>query len=212
MIFTILTWIVTIGGLGLFGAFGSKIGQSKKAKQSGDDALSQSHKKRAWLYFVLAILAVVLGQGIGLYDTFGNTVKNDLLTYINEELPPLVEYEDTAISTFDAVTGENYTDDLSLYTALTSTIIPVYGEMRAMLENITMNLKTKEVRNLNEIYIEAANEQYNAFVMFQTALEQGDSNLVLQANEKLDTGRKLLRTWQIELDDLCKKKGVIFKE
>jgi hypothetical protein len=140
-----------------------------------------------------------------------NPIKEDLLTYINTELPKVVQYETDAIAAYESVSGANYTDDYTMYEALTETIIPTYRELINGIEAITLRLKTKEVRELNEKYIEAADLQMNGFVILMNALETQDGSLIVQFNERLDKGRRLTREWQIELQDLCDKNGVKFQ-
>jgi hypothetical protein len=140
-----------------------------------------------------------------------NPIKDDLLNYINVELPQVVQYENDTITTWDSVSGANYTDDYTMYQALTETIIPTYREFVNGIEPITLRLKTQEVRDLNEKYVEAVDLQMNGFLILINALENQDSSLVVQFNERLDRGRRLVREWQIELQDLCNKNGVKFQ-
>jgi hypothetical protein len=95
-----------------------------------------------------------------------------------------------------------------MYEALSETVIPTYRELVNGIESITLRLKTKEVRDLNEKYVEAVNTQMNGFIILTNALETQNSSLIVQFNERLDTGRRLMREWQIELQDLCDKNGV----
>lgn len=141
-----------------------------------------------------------------------NPVKNELLTYINDDLSKLSEMEQTAISAFESVTGQNYTDDETLYEMLIEKVIPNYSKLNSELEAISLKLKTPEVRKLNEKYIEGTNLQSSAFATFRVALETGDSSQVLTANEKLDQGRKQIREFLAELNDLCSKNGVQLKK
>jgi hypothetical protein len=140
-----------------------------------------------------------------------NPIKDDLLNYINVELLEVVQYETDTITAWDSVSGDNYTDDYTMYEVLTETIIPTYREFVNRIEPITLRLKTKEVRDLNEKYVEAVSLQMNGFLILINAIETQDSSLVVQFNERLDKGRRLVREWQIELQDLCDKNGVIIQ-
>jgi len=139
-----------------------------------------------------------------------NPIKEDLLNYINNELPKIAEAETTAVEEWDSVSGANYTDDDTMYEALMETILPEYRKFLSGLEAITVRLKTKEVRDLNEKYIEAANTQNNAFVLLKSMIETQDGSKATDVNERLDKARRLIRGWQVEITDLCKKNGVQF--
>jgi hypothetical protein len=154
-------------------------------------------------FFVPIVLLALVGCS--------NPVKEDLLAYINTELPKIATYEADTIAAYEAVSGDNYTDDYTMYEVLTTTIIPTYRELVKGIEAITLRLKTKEVRDLNEKYVEAADTQMNGFVILMNALETQDSSLIVPFNERLDHGRRLTREWLIELQDLCSKNGVSFQ-
>jgi hypothetical protein len=120
--------------------------------------------------FITLLLVVLVGCS--------NPITEDLLTYINTELPKVAQYENDTIAAYDSVSGANYTDDYTMYEALTETIIPTYRELVNGIEAITLKLKTKEVRDLNEKYVEAATLQMNGFVVLMNALETQDSSLL----------------------------------
>jgi hypothetical protein len=132
-----------------------------------------------------------------------NTVKNDLQKYIYSDLPAIAVYENDALLAYGIVTGDNYSVDEFIYSMLKNNIIPNYRKFASGLEAIS--LETKEIRTLNEKYIEAANTQYNAFLLIQGGLEKQNRTEIIDANERLDRARRALREWQIELNDLCKK-------
>jgi hypothetical protein len=161
-------------------------------------------KERAMKKFVVPVVLLVLAG-------CSNPIKDDLLAYINTELPKVAAYEADAIAAYESVSGNNYTDDYTMYDTLTETVIPSYRELVSGIEAITLRLKTKEVRGLNEKYIEAADSQMNGFIILMNALETQDGSLIVQFNERLDKGRRLTREWQIELQDLCNKNGVKFQ-
>jgi uncharacterized lipoprotein NlpE involved in copper resistance len=137
-----------------------------------------------------------------------NPIRDDLLNYINTEIPKIVTYEAEAIAAYESVSGNNYSDDSTMYEVLTETIIPTYRDLVDGVEAITLRLKTKEVRVLNEKYVEAVNTQMNGFIILMTALETQDGGLMVDFNERQDKGRRLAREWQIELQDLCNQHGV----
>ena len=139
-----------------------------------------------------------------------NPIKEDLLNYINTELPKVAEVETIAIEAYDSVSGDNYEDDYTMYETLTETVIPTYRKLLTGIEGITVRLKTKEVRALNEKYIEAVTTQNNGFALLMNILETQDASKIPDFNERMDKGRKLVREWQIEIQDLCRKNGIQF--
>lgn len=137
---------------------------------------------------------------------FSDPVQDDLLNYVNEELPRASQLEAEAVSAYQSVTGANYTDDYTLYDVLSLEVIPTYNEFIKELESIHM--ETDEVNELHEEYIEAANIQYNAFVKTLTAIENQDRQIIEEANSMLEEARSKIRNYNTELKKLAKEHNV----
>ncbi|WP_130293409.1 membrane lipoprotein lipid attachment site-containing protein [Fictibacillus sp. BK138] len=133
-------------------------------------------------------------------------VQDDLMDYINEKTPKLAEKELAAVGKYENVTGANYTNDETLYFALKDEIIPEYNDFINELEAV--EIETDDLRKIHEDYIEAANIQSSAFLMIVTAIENQDSSLINEANEKLNTARKMIRDYQTDIDKLAKEHDV----
>ena len=142
------------------------------------------------------------------FSSCSNQISDDLLDYINTQLPKVADNESKAIELYESVSGDNYTDDKTMYYTIKNEVIPVYREFIDELEPISDKLKTAEVKGVHEKYIEAANTQFSAFMLILSALENGDYNEMSEANEKLDKGRKLLREFKSDLKKLCEENNV----
>ncbi|MFD1359095.1 hypothetical protein ACFQ4X_14340 [Fictibacillus halophilus] len=136
----------------------------------------------------------------------GDPVQDDLLDYVNEKMPSLGKEEMKIVGKYDDVTGPNYTDDQSLYDALKAEIIPEYNEFIKDLEAV--EIETDELRNIHEDYIEATNIQASAFLLIVSAIENQDSTMINEANEKLNTARKMMREYQNDVKKLAKEHDV----
>ena len=147
---------------------------------------------------------------IGL-SSCSNEISDDLLDYINKYIPKIADKEAKALDLYESVRGENYTDDETMYYTIKNEVIPAYRDFIDELEPISGKLKTAEVREVHEKYIEAANTQFTGFMLILSALENQDFNEMAKANEKLDKAKKLLREYQTELEELCEENNVIFK-
>lgn len=133
-------------------------------------------------------------------------VQEDLLNYVNEEMTVAFELETTAITAYDQVSGLNYSDDLTMYETLISTVIPTYNEFVKELNNV--QIETSELKEVHELYIEAADLQYNAFVIIVRALETQDMLLVEEANAMLEEARALIREYLNKWNALAEEHNV----
>ena len=132
-------------------------------------------------------------------------LEQDFTNYI-EEIVVLAPEEDRIIGLYASVTGLNYTNDEVLYYTLYDEVIPGYRQFIVELEAIMP--KNPRIREMHEVYIEAANMQYNAFTLMVSAIETQDMEKMTEANKGLDEARALLRDWLYEVDAISAETGV----
>ena len=157
----------------------------------------------------LCLFALLLVMMLSACSTT-DTEKDDLMNYINTELPKVADLELEAIDSYSSVSGQNYTDDWTMYEIIDTVTIPAYEEFITKLESIRP--KTEAVREIHEIYIEGSNAQLQGFKKIRVALEQQDYDKVFEANEHLDHGRAKIREFQTKLDDLMEEHGVEYED
>ena len=152
------------------------------------------------------IASIIIMITLFLFGCGQDPVQQDLLNYLNNEMPELADLESEVLKDYESVTGPNYKNDLETYKVITGKVIPKYRNFISKLEAIQP--KTSEVRELHELYIGAVNKQYNAIVQISAAIFNQDANLVVQANEKLNEGRKEIRNFHNKLQELASKHNV----
>ncbi|MDM5212506.1 hypothetical protein QUF94_13800 [Peribacillus sp. NJ4] len=131
----------------------------------------------------------------------GNPMQEELLSYINEDLPPLAEKESEVIARYESVTGDNYTNDEVMYAALVDEVQPKYQSFITDLEAV--EIEEKEIKTVHEDFIEAANLQHSAFLTVISAIEEQDREKIDEANQKLSKARKMMRQYQVDLKTLA---------
>ncbi|MFC7371114.1 hypothetical protein ACFQPF_05445 [Fictibacillus iocasae] len=159
--------------------------------------------KKVWLGMMAAGLLVLAG-------CLSDPVAEEMVTYVNKTMKPLSEQEEEVKELYEGVTGNNYTDDQTLYTALTEEIIPKYNEFLKDVESI--ELETEEMQELHEKYIEAVQIQQNGMLSLVTALEEQSFEKVNEANGKLNEARKMMRDYQKDIKKLADEHEVTFEK
>ncbi|MBT2733859.1 hypothetical protein J7E66_03715 [Bacillus sp. ISL-7] len=152
------------------------------------------------------MLAIFLPILILLSGCSNDPVQDDLLNYVNKEMKEAGKLERAAVSAYEGVSGTNYQDDQTMYDVLNNDVIPNYNEFIKALDSV--KIKTDEVREIHEIYIEGADIQFKAFAIIKQALEEQDANLIQKANDMLADARKHIRNYQTKLDKLAKEHDV----
>lgn len=153
------------------------------------------------------LLAVVMFVCVLLLaGCMGDAVQDDILNYVNEETTRAAELESKAIAAYEGVSGANYQDDQTMYDALVNEVIPTYSEFMNELEAVT--IETDELKEIHEIYLKGADLQHQGFVKIVDALEKQDANIIEEANQLLNEGKKNIEDYQKKLDSLAKDHDV----
>jgi hypothetical protein len=155
-------------------------------------------------------IKLLLLLAMGLAACSSDEVQKDLLNYVNNELPKIAPLEEDAVGAYDGVAGENYKNDSIMYYTIKQNVIPKYSEFATKLAAVYPS--TPEVKAMNDEYIKAANDQLEGFKLICLAIEKQDLEVIKQANKDIDEAKNLLDLWRKDLDEQCKKHGIVFKK
>jgi len=150
------------------------------------------------------IFATVLA-GCGKSDP----VQDDLLNYINNQVPTVVDLEKKVATEYASTTGTNYTDDATLAAKLKDVIIPASDELITKTKAIIP--ATDEVSKIHSKYIAAITGQHEAFNLLLQAVQTNDAALVTTVNEKLATAGTVSKEYVADLQALKKEHEVTDK-
>ena len=104
------------------------------------------------------------------------------------------------------MTGENATTDRKLFETLRDFVVPTYKRFVTGLKNIP--IENQDVRQVNAIYIKAAESTLEGFQTIMIGSEDSDERVIKQGNKKLREGREGIEKWRAALNELYKKNGV----
>jgi len=130
-------------------------------------------------------------------------VATDLAGYLNQGVMNLAELEQKALARYAAVTGSNYTSDESVYNALKDHVVPLYRRFLDGLRELRPD--TSEVRDLNRLYVGAAQSMYDGFKLKMVGIEQNETNIIIAGNQKIEEARIQSEKWRSELTALAGK-------
>ncbi len=135
-------------------------------------------------------------------------LQKELLKYTNEDWPEAAKLENKAMDSYYSVSGENYTDDLTMYNAISKEVLPRYKVFIEKLESISENLKEEEVIKLNKACIKIAYQQYEGFETIVEALEQQDPDKIQEAKAILSKAEAEKNKWQKDYEKLCEENNI----
>ena len=157
--------------------------------------------KTRCLLFGMVVLATCIIVSCATADTVGQ----DLVSYVNNGVLPLAEYERKALASYGAVVGKNYTSDQAVYDALKNDVIPNYKRFLEGLKSIQPT--DREVARLHGTLVSAAESMYRGFQLKMIGIQQKDDTVIRLGNSKIEEGRNLNDEWRKGLNDLAQKYG-----
>ena len=128
-------------------------------------------------------------------------VRIDIKNYTNQ-LKYITNLEDKALDRWNSVSGKNFVNDGYMYQALDTYIITTYGDFVDRLKSV--QLHTNEVKELNNLYVQAAEKQLDGFNMMKESLEKRNKDMMNNAYKMLQDGRDAEKNWALKLDELTK--------
>ncbi len=137
-------------------------------------------------------------------------VQDDLINYINNQLPTIAKLEEKVTSEYQAVKADSNADDATFGAKLKDVIIPAAAELIAKAKATVP--ATEEVKIVHDKYIASMTIQSEAFAILLDAAGRNDEKLVKTANEKLTEAEKLSKEYLADLETLKKDHGVVTKE
>jgi len=135
-----------------------------------------------------------------------NSIHTDLLDYEYNQLPPVVDLNTQISTDYASVTGANYKDDKTTMAKLKDVILPESNKEIKLAKAIVP--KTKEVREVHDIYIASITEQNEAFVMLLQALKTNNAALITPANNKINDAIAKAKDYMAKVSELEKKYNV----
>lgn len=107
-----------------------------------------------------------------------------ILKYINEDVAELSIYEEEAKVALDAVTGDNYTDNESVYETLSDAVVPLYKAF--VKESQEMEAPIEALIETHNLLMEITEIGLESFEVRTEAYKKEDESLLEEADDLFD--------------------------
>ena len=124
--------------------------------------------------------------------------KKEYQAYMNS-MQTLVKAENSILTKYGSVTGDNYTDDETMYDVLKD-LAPEMSRFISRVEKIQP--KNTTLRSIHKIYISGWNLQFEAVLLTLEALEDQSYAGMAKANKVLSQGRSKMTDFRARLQGL----------
>ena len=117
-------------------------------------------------------------------QTIDTDTQDAILTFINEDVDKLTTYEIEAMEALNNVTGENYTDDETVYNTIVDEVVPAYEDLLKEAEKIRPDVDV--LMEPYELLVEASISCLESFEVRADAIKEEDMDLLEEADELFD--------------------------
>jgi hypothetical protein len=156
--------------------------------------------RKSSIFVVLGIIASLLSLMFSApaAQAAAKVSKKEYQAYMNS-MKTLVSPENSILTKYGSVTGDNYTDDETMYEVLTD-LVPEMNRFIARVEKIQP--KNTTLRSIHKIYISGWNLQFEAVLLTLEALEEQSYAGMAKANKVLSQGRSKMTDFRARLQGL----------
>ncbi|WP_026893707.1 hypothetical protein [Clostridiisalibacter paucivorans] len=153
--------------------------------------------------FIFLIILLIFNLGCT------ESLKEQLLDYVNIALPPAITLENEALEKY-SIAFKEYSDDTNkLYLSLEKNIIPKYEEFVGALNEI--ETKSPEITNIHQLYIKGANKQLEALIILKNGYKEKDNKKILAADKLLEESRKYMKEFKDAIVELAEEYNIDYK-
>lgn len=156
--------------------------------------------KKLFATISILLISVTMLIGCGKADP----VQEDLINYMNKQMPTVSELANTISKEYDAVSAKNV-DDATMAAKLKDVIIPAANELVTKTKAIVP--ATEELKKVHNEFITLVTDQQETFNLVLQALKAAEKNdvaLLNTINEKLTNIEKKPNTYTADLEALKK--------
>ncbi|MBE5944663.1 MAG: hypothetical protein E7258_07060 [Lachnospiraceae bacterium] len=164
-------------------------------------------KKKIYL-LALSVVLVFSMVGCGKDDNKKEpiSVKEDLVEFVNEELPTISSYRSDAITAYNGYFVTDDVDTTALLTDLQTNIIP---NMESYIAGLTaIEVETTEVISLKDLYMQGAQTQLDAMKMVEAAITEENQEYLAQADALILEAQGYYTQYETELKSLAAENNV----
>lgn len=129
------------------------------------------------------------------------SVQQDIVEFVNEEVPAIRTYRDSAIATYNSYFEESNMDTDTFLQELTTSAMPDMQTFIDKLEDV--DIDTAEVEELRGLYVSSAQKQYDAMELVTKAIQEENPDYLTQADLLIAEAENLLSQYESQLKLLC---------
>ncbi len=133
-------------------------------------------------------------------------VKDELVQFINVDIPSIASERDTAVAIYNAYFTEGVSNQDEWLEKLKNEAVVDYEVYLQSLKNLSY--QSTEVQELQSTYIAVAQPQFEAIKYVISAIENKDVSQLDAAKDQIDSSYYYLKQYNEQLEQVCQKYGI----
>lgn len=182
-------------------------GANEQSSQNTKMNVRKSKRKLLWI--AIGIIVALCSMLVILYVCFPRLFTNKkqemLLQYINHDIKDLAELETEFLESYSSVTGENYVNDMIMYTEFSNNTLELARELNDEAVELAESITDDELLEVHRLYMNYSNKCFNVVALSISALETQDYALIVEVNEVLNEANNYVIDYKKELRKLAEK-------
>lgn len=162
---------------------------------------------RRTIMYILVLVTVLSLTGCG-----SSEKQEELIDYINNDLAELVTLENEMLESYGSVTGDNYSNDIDMYTEFTTNTVELARKLYDKAVEISEDIADEKILEVHRLYLNYSNKSLNVTILMVSALEKQDVSLMVEANEKLNEANNYALDYKEALSKLAEEYNVEIQE
>lgn len=155
---------------------------------------------------IISVFAILAMMTIMLTGCGSDPIKDDISNYVDKQMPSVSALEKSVTADFNAVSGDNYSDDSTMLSKVEDVVIPNSNKLIEAAKAVVP--ETAELKALHEKYIAAKTLQNQGFALLVIALEEGNGDAATESNNMLVQADTQIGAYATELKALAKDHGL----
>ncbi len=137
----------------------------------------------------------------------GNVVQEDLVEFINEELPGIAADKDNALTVYNSYFTGASVDNAALVADLKSNAIP---SMETYISNLNaIQVETAEVEEIKQLYLMGVQKQYEAMKMVVNAIESEMPDYLVQAEALIVEAHTYMSDYEAKVVQVANNNNIV---
>lgn len=129
------------------------------------------------------------------------TVKEDLVEFINDELPGIATDKNNALAIYNSYFAGDDFDNAAFVADLKDNAIP---SMETYIENLSaIEVETAEVEEIKQLYVMGVQKQYEAMKMVVNAIESEMPDYLVQAEALIVEAKTYMADYETKVIELA---------